>query len=129
VTELSFLIDLLLNHKLMKSTKDAIAERIKNLSSPAGNYNVPGIPQIAAIDPSGIPQAASTLAAMARHQARDPELLAGTKYGVNRDPSPVPLESIAQTPAAVQAVNNRQSAINEALSGKINKETGRPRKW
>ncbi len=75
MTELSFLIELLLNHELKKETKDLIAGRIKEVeqnltpmrpSLPVNN------PFISLGQTLGAPvQAASTLAAMQRHGATD----------------------------------------------------------
>lgn len=88
MTELSFLIDLLLNHKLPKATKDAVAARIKDIEQ-ASPQPRPSIQPIAA------PQVAQ----------------------------------VAQTPAAQAALAQRQALINEAMSGKLNKDTGRPNKY
>lgn len=103
MTELSFLIDLLLHHKISPKTKDVIAERIKQIDGRVGA--VAHQPLIV----SGVPQAASTLAAMARHGVVDHE----------------PVAVIAQTPAAQAALNSRA----EAMAGKLDKATGRPRKF
>ncbi len=67
MTELSFLIELLLNHDLPKATKDLIAQRIKeveqNLTSHTVNYKPSAI-----MIPNPANQAVSTLQAMARHE-------------------------------------------------------------
>ncbi len=119
MTELSFLIDLLLNHKLPKATRDLVAARIKEVEGASTN------PIIRAYrdSPPPPPQAASTLAAMARHGDLIPA------EPMPPIPAAVPVTHIAQTPAAVAALNSRQQAINSALSGKIEKGATSPRKF
>jgi hypothetical protein len=72
MTELSFLIELLLNHDLKKETKDAVAARIREVEG--SFHKVPTqilAPQytqtLSQPMPSGIKQAPSTLALMAKH--------------------------------------------------------------
>jgi hypothetical protein len=126
LTELSFLIELLLNHDLPKPTKDLIASRIKDVEMrlhyqpqqamkvtwQGPNTNTP-MPQ----------QAPSTLALMAKH---------GDIPAVNPAPEMPPIEPvavIAQTPATAAALNSRNEAIAASINGKVDKVTGRPRKW
>lgn len=109
MTELSFLIELLLNHKLPKATKDLIAERVKEVE---GNRTAPPRPIIPPIT-GGVPQAASTIAAFARE-------------GLPLEPAPV--TQIAQTPAAAAALVSRESAIADAMKG-IADSSGKKRKW
>ncbi len=116
MSELSFLIELLLNHRLQKETKDAIALRIKEVeatgtpSRPVANMPRPVLGVAA--------QSPSTQAIL----DRNPDLAAVLA-------PPVPVEQVAQTPAAMAAMNSRNQAINESLSGKVDKVTGRPRKF
>lgn len=125
MTELGFLIELLLEHELGKETKTLIAARIKEVEQGlvakpillAQNY----VPHAIVNDVPSVPQAASTIAAMQRHASMG---LAETP-----SPMPVPAEQIAQTPQAVAAMNSRNAAISASLSGKVDKETGRPRKF
>lgn len=115
MSELSFLIDLLLNHKLPKVTRDAIAGRIKEVESNASSHR----PVLAPIRPAAISaQPPSTQAIL----DRNPDLAAAIA-------PPVPVENIAQTPATIAAINSRNQAISESLSGKVDKVTGRPRKF
>ncbi len=117
MTELTFLIELLLNHKLQKETKDAVAARIKDVENTftiRPTNLVPSKPVVAGVSI----QAASTQAIL----DRNPDL------AVVLAP-PIPVEQVAQTPAAVAAMNSRAQAINESLSGKVDKTTGRPRKF
>jgi hypothetical protein len=72
----------------------------------------------------GPTQAPSTLAAMARHA--DPTLAVAPPPEM----PPVPtVEQIAQTPETAAAMNHRNETIANAIAGKIDKTTGRPRKW
>jgi hypothetical protein len=103
VSELSFLVELLLNHKLPKATKDAIAARIKEVecrtssysprsvsSSPLSSLPAPSLPAHIANQP------ASTQAAMMRHgdiAALPPPA----------PEAPPPVEVIAHTPTAPRA--------------------------
>lgn len=110
MTELSFLIDLLMNHKLPKLTKQAIAERIKEVES-----NI-GAPNVRSQAPR---QAPSTIAALSRQaDEANPAI-----------PAPEPVAQIAQTPAAAAALAARKQSIAQALSGKMEKGQTSPRKW
>jgi hypothetical protein len=79
-SEISFLLELVLEHKLQKATQTAIKERIKELEeSPAQVFHArpQGFPiqQMAAgVAQAGVAQAQSTIAAMARHAGEDPPL-------------------------------------------------------
>ncbi len=132
MTELSFLIDLLLNHKLPKATKDALAERIKGLST----TNVV-VPVGAKISPAML---SNQVPSMQRIMERNPDLLPQQFTGPPHDQeqrdlealqqrAPQPVAVIAQTPAAVAAINSRQQAISESMAGKVDKVSGRPRKF
>lgn len=126
MTELSFLIDLLLNHKLPKTTRDAVAERIKAVEAMgAKGYEIPAHARAVRDNlVGGVPQAPSTIAAMARHG-----IFPVAQTAEELPPEPPPVAVIAQTPAAAAALASRQQAINESLSGKVDKQTGRPRKF
>lgn len=110
MTEISFLIDLFLNHKLPKAVKVLIAERIKGLSTTV--MVVPTVPKPLHPFP-GAPQAASTMALLEKH----PDLI------------PPAVAVIAQTAAASEAMNSRESAIANAISGKVEKGRTSPRKF
>ena len=118
MTELTFLLELLLNHKLPKVTKDLIAGRIKDVE---GQFRLdvmvsrlPAAQQSMFADPNVKPtQAASTMAILAR----------------NPDLAPVPVAVIAQTPATTKALQDRQESIALAMSGKIEKGRTSPRKF
>lgn len=130
MTELSFLLDLLLNHKLPKATRETITARVKDVEIGLSSRQAVHVPQSAApFVPSGPPQAASTLAAMARHAEQglvpSPAVVAAAAV-VNHAP---PVAVVAQTPAAMAAMNARQETLNMALSGKPAKGETRPRKF
>lgn len=130
MSELSFLVDLLLNHKLPKATRDAIATRIKDVES---SYSVrsPTPAMARQVVPAGLEgQAPSTIAAMMRHGSNTAVTVMPLTIGSQpQEDAAIPVTTIAQTPAAVAAINSRQQAINEALSGKVDKVSGRPRKF
>lgn len=115
MTELSFLIDLLMNHKLPKVTKQAIAARIKEVEArlPALTGYKPA-PQL----PHSINQAPSTIALMEKQAEMNPQV-AMTPV--------IPVEQIAQTPAAQQALLDRQRKMLGA--GKIDNKLERPPKF
>lgn len=104
MTELTFLVELLLNHRLQKPTKDAVATRIKEVEAAIAQ-----LPPQSPLRP--LPAAVSSRDVAQRH------------------PEVAPVAIVAQTPAASAALASRQQAINESLAGKINKDTGRPRKF
>jgi len=120
VTELTFLVELLLNHKLPKPTKDLVAQRIKEVEESFAARPALPIQPKQAIPAHLANQAPSTLAALARH----PDLMAQMA-----PPDPQPVAVIAQTPAAVAAMASREQAIASAMSGKPMKGETSPRKF
>lgn len=123
-SELGFLIDLMLNHKLPITTKRLVAERIKyveELLSTRGPGAVSPAPRPNNIGVSV--QAASTQALIAKHADLNPGLPIAIAPPVEQ------VAQVAQTQAAATAMASRQAAINASISGSINKETGRPRKF
>lgn len=109
MTELTFLIELLLNHKVAKPTRDAIASRIKDVE--ALMLTIPPAHPTRPMPSVGL-QAPSMQAII----DRNPDIAQ-------------PVAVIAQTPGAVAAINSRNQAINESMAGKVDKVTGRPRKF
>lgn len=105
MTELTFLIELLLNHDLQKDTKDLIAGRIKEVEAEL-NSRQP-------VRATG--QAPSTMALMAQH--------------VQPTPTVQDVQAIGQTAAAQAALAYRQAAINASMNDKIDKNARSPRKW
>lgn len=115
MTELSFLLELLMNHKLPKATKDLILKRVKEVEESL--YAKP-IPMQRYTGPA---QAASTLASFEKH---------GPLPSIEMPLMPAgPVEQIAQTPATAAALLHRQETISNALSGKVGKGETSPRKW
>ena len=109
-TELSFLLDLLLNYKLPPKVKTLLSERIKEVEAtlvqqmgtqmqPMGTQMQPTVTQMqtGATPPSNLPI--------------------------------VPLEAIAKTQAAAQALQSRQEAIQQSMSGLVEKGRTSPRKF
>ncbi len=129
-TELSFLIELLLKHKLQPATRDLVAERVKEVEGKLSDSSFVLRPldesrmhyPVAQSQPAS-KQAPSTLAAMARHEAM------GLVAVPTPEAAPVPGVAVAQTPQAQAAISSRNQAIRESLAGKIDKTTGRPRKF
>lgn len=120
MTELSFLIELLLNHDLKSETKKAVAARIKEVEATL----TPRPMQVAQVPlpPALQKQPASTLALMAKH-GDIPNIPPPVM-------PPVPVvEQIAQTPATAAAMNARNEAIQNAISGTVDKTKRSPRKW
>lgn len=109
MTELTFLVELLLNHKLQKPTRDAIATRLKeveeaiaSLPPQAHHRPMPQLPGMNGQSPS-----------MQAIMARNPDLV----------------PAVAQTPAAAAALTARQEAVSISLSGKPEKGRTSPRKF
>ncbi len=112
MTELSFLIKLLLNEKLQKATRDLIAARIEEVQLEFVKQTIPySLPQ--PVPASTSSQCASTQALLAKH----PDLAAAAPA------------VIAHTQAAAAAMSSRNQAIAESMAGKVDKNTGRPRKF
>ncbi len=126
MSELSFLLNLLLEHKLQKATKEFIIQRIKEVElilSANAPVRLSSPPVTAPKMLNGVPQAPSMIKLMEKY----PDLVISTVTPATAQPAeePPPVEVIAQTPQTMAALQSRQ----EALSGKIDKATGRPRKW
>jgi hypothetical protein len=109
MTELSFLLDLLLNHKLPKATKEAITGRIKEIETLA---HQPTITQ-----PQWQPRPPRNAQSPSTQRILDE---------MAQEPS---VSQIAQTPAVAAALAARQEAISIALSGKEEKGRSSPRKF
>lgn len=98
MTELSFLLDILLNHKLGKATKDAIKARIDEIQK----------------DPMPIEVHRSQPSYTIRESAVVP---------VHNTAQPLPMSevNIGQTPAAQAALQQRAEMIRQGTSGVITK--------
>ncbi len=109
MTELSFLLSLLLDQKLNKEVKGLIKDRIKEIEvAPRITAST-----IRAVSPTA--QSASTQKIL-DEMAEEGKAL------------PVPVH-IAQTPAAAMALASRQQAISQAISGQPEKGRTQPRKF
>jgi len=147
MTELSFLTGLLREPKLPKPIRDKILDRLDMMgatevflpqssviSSDRGTTQAPGGLKSMMSSPLVSAQCASTQAIL----ARNPDLMAQSAGASSVVPAQViatttppqaPVVQIAQTQATMQAMASRNQAINESLSGKVDKTTGRPRKY
>ncbi len=130
-SELSFLLDILLNHKLPKPTREAVTARIKEvearLTQPSQRVAAPS-QMVAAVPPHLAGQSASTIAAMMRHEQNVPAPPIAVAAAAQVD-HPQPVAVIAQTPAAQAALADRQAAISGAISGKPAPGRTSPRKF
>lgn len=120
MTELTFLLDLLLNHKLPMATKVAVTERVREVEArlTAGSITQMVVPRGSGIVPAHLSnQAPSTIAAMMKH----PDLAVALE--------PTQPAVVAHTPAAQAAISARQESINLAISGKPEKGRTSPRKF
>lgn len=118
MTELSFLLDLLLNHKLPRPTKEAITERIKEIE----------MRQVQASMPRTMAARAPTNQSPSTQRILD-EMAAEGQAGVPIAAMPVDVSHVGQTPAAAAALQRRQEAIAIAVSGKEEKGRTSPRKF
>ena len=141
MTELSFLLELLLNHKLPKSTREAVAARIKEVEGGlVGKAPALFIPPYATAAPSRPPrseQSPSTQAILAeKFSPQEIEKMNGDHSGAQAgQPAAQTVQPTPPvTPLAAQALQQRQAAIMKAVnSGPFGQkpEEGRtsPRKW
>ena len=112
-SELQFLIDLLLNHKLGPSTKKIVADRIGEVEQSLRDRPLHNMqPSMQHRAPTG--QAASTQRILDSIASEAP---------------PIPVEAIAQTPATAAALAARQATIAQALSNKPEPGRASPRKF
>ena len=137
MTELSFLLDLLLNHKLPKLTKEAIVERAKKVTEEYELQRSMSQPvnHKTQINPAQIPpqlrgQSPSTIAAMMKH----PDLIAEMGKTKTEPVVPIaqpevqPVEVIAQNAVTQAALAARNAMIAGAISGKPEPGATSPRK-
>lgn len=99
-TELSFLIDLLLNQKLPHALREIVANRVKEVELTLNDIRL-GVHQV------GIP----------RIGVGTSELPPGPGIQIIPGPPPVPLEQIAKTPEAAAALNDRARLIGAQMEG------------
>lgn len=120
MTELTFLLDLLLNHKLPVATRVAVTERIRQVEASLLMAPAPARPM--PVPPHLANQSPSTVAALQRH----PDLIAEL---AKAQPVVSPVAVIAHTPEAQAAMSARQQAIDLAITGKPEKGRTSPRKF
>lgn len=128
MTELTFLLELLLNHKLPKGTKAAIAGRIKEVEEGlstkqifSAHHQVTQAPVKTSPPPAAMANQSPSMQAI---MARNPDLMASLE-----ESSPPPVTVIAQTPAAQAALAAREQIIAMAVSGKPEPGQTSPRKF
>lgn len=128
MTELSFLIDLLLNEKLTKTVKVKVKDRVKFVEESLAMYKpIPWPPNKLPVPiqtPVDVPehlkgQAPSTIAAFMRHQAEagNVPLTQEAMAAVTKPEQPT-LPGIISTAPALAAINNREQQIANAINGK-----------
>jgi hypothetical protein len=94
MTELSFLLELMFNHKLSKSTRQLIKNRIAEIQLPVIAAEMEKAKTYSIVEKGGLPNPKPLL-------------------------TPTMPENIAQTPAAQEALNTRQAMINAAMTRKV----------
>lgn len=125
------------------TARDMIVTRIRQVEDkltaaihvPIPNHTAPAMPPLSPMTHFP-PQAPSTLAALAKSNltvdAKGHIVSQDYQLPIVVPPpaaAPEPVAVIAQTPAAAAAVQSRQASIEAALSGKVDKIAGRPKKW
>lgn len=134
MSELSFLIDLLLTEKLSKSVKTKVKDRVIEVEAllTSGPPTI-RIPIPAKYNPADLPphiagQSPSTIAKFLEHQAQG--LPPVTSIGeVVSHAVPSPPAVVAATPQTAAALQKREQAIQTALSGKPEPGRTSPRKF
>lgn len=125
MSELSFLLDLLLNHKLSKSVKDLIANRIREIESRTTALSPA---RIVSVPASLAGQSPSTIANMMKHSTGESVPLP-TIADTMPVETPQPPGIVAGTPATAAALESRNKAIAQALSGRPEPGRTSPRKF
>jgi hypothetical protein len=129
ISELSFLIELLLEHKLPKDTRSAVAARIKFVESSHVNaVQQPVQPNGARVSPRAQiavpPEAqalAATLMAEANADTSPSPLHTGTRA---RQSEPIPQHAVGVSAAAADAMRQRNELIAAAQQGIAKKGPG-----
>lgn len=116
MTELSFLIDLLINPRDQEQLKKDLADRIKFIEQNYTSLTTSNRPGAVNIFNGGVQQAPSTAAAMARHEANPMPL--------NEVPA---VQVIAQNPVTAAALE-ANAAIKNGIKPPMTRD-GRPRKF
>jgi len=122
MTELAFLLELLLEHKLTPATKAALATRIKLVESQM-NYAAPAVvrhhPRPAQAQISASPEAQALAASLSAAANSEPGLpTSGLVIGERvRQHEPIPAQAVGITSAAAEAMATRNKLIAEAQAG------------
>lgn len=124
MSELSFLLELLLNHKLPKPTKEAITTRIKEVE---GRISQP-VQTSGFMTTSNQARPPKTAQSPSTQRILDEMAAEGVPIGAVTQQQDIPAQ-IAQTPAAAMALASRAEAIRIAVSGKEEKGRTSPRKF
>lgn len=134
MTELSFLLDLLLTEKLSKPVKEKVTARVREAEASLATYPMrqlhvsPVIP----IQPQAPgAQSPSTLALMQKHAAQGhPPLPVGALPTLSIAPESAPQPGVTiASPQAAMAIQSREIALAAAISGKPEQGRKSPRKF
>lgn len=128
MTELSLLIDLVLNFKLPQAAKHLIVERIREIEArtqPLNAYQA-SLPVDRTPRPPRTAQSPSTQRILDEMAAEGASLMPLNPVAPE---SPGPVVQVAQSPQAMAALAARQEAINIAISGREEKGRTSPRKF
>lgn len=119
-SELSFLIELLLEHKLPKGTRSAVAARIKYVEATHGMAGNPGNaqPRPAQRAQIAVPPEAQALAAQLMARANtptEPSRASIAQRGLTSEP--IPHHAVGVSDAAAAAMRQRNELIAAAAQG------------
>lgn len=116
-SEISFLLELIFEHKLPKTTKAFVRARFNEVEACYEWANTKPIPRTS--QPMGPQQAASTLAAMEKHGLVPPPPIVMP-----------PVQQVAQSQQAMATLTNKHELISASIAGtpKTNAD-GSKRKW
>lgn len=130
MTELSFLLELLLEHKLQKTVQLRIKDRIKELEERASSVVTPrmaGMTMKEYLPPALAMQSPSTIANMIKDGFSPMGPAVSSALG--DAPEQTTTGGAIVSPVAAMAVQSRQEAIRIATSGKEEKGRTSPRKF
>lgn len=119
MTELSFLLELLLDHDLQKETQKLIRERIKEIEVKPNK--VEGLPPVYRVTHEERGKQAPSMQRAVAEMEQDQAIQANF---AQMPPQPAP-----QSPAVAQAMAHRQALVAQAISGKEEKGRTSPRKF
>jgi hypothetical protein len=125
MTELDFLLELILDDDMPKTLKPKIKDRIAVIQTPMSSAVVRqpqpvirSVQSMQTIEPTNTAQVGQSPSTMARLQELELPF-----------PEPVTPKVVAQSPQAVAAIQARQQAIAQQTSGIHEKGRTSPRKW